>query len=63
VHGAADTTVPIRQSELMNDALKRANKSVEFVSIPGDDHGLVDNDSRRLMLTKLGEFLKTHIGK
>ncbi len=63
VHGVADTTVPVQQSQLMNDALKRANKQVEFVRIDGDDHSLVDNDSRRLMLTKLGEFLKTYIGK
>lgn len=63
IHGASDTTVPINQSEIMNNALKGAKKPVEFIRIDGDDHGLVDNDSRRLMLTKLGEFLKTHIGK
>ena len=63
VHGASDTTVPVHQSEIMNDALKRANKPVEYVRIDGDDHSLVDNDSRRLMLTKLGAFLKTYLGK
>ena len=63
VHGVSDSTVPIQQSQIMNDALKRANKQVEFIRIEGDDHSLVDNDSRRLLLTKLGEFLKTYIGK
>ncbi len=63
IHGAADTTVPVHQSEIMNDALKNAKKPVEYVRIDGDDHSLLDNDSRRLMLTKLGAFLKTYIGK
>ncbi len=63
IHGASDTTVPISQSEIMSNALKNAKKPVEFIRIEGDDHGLVDNDSRRLMLTKLSEFLKAHIGK
>ncbi len=63
VHGAADTVVPIRQSEWMNEALKQANKQVQYLRIDGDDHGLVDNESRREVLTALGEFLKTHIGQ
>jgi dipeptidyl aminopeptidase/acylaminoacyl peptidase len=62
IHGTDDTTVPAKQSDLMNDALKGAQKPVEYVKIKGDDHGLVDNDSRRTTLTKIAEFLKTHIG-
>lgn len=63
IHGAADTIVSIRQSELMNDALRNAKKSVQYIRIDGDDHSLVDNDSRRTVLTALGEFLRKHIGK
>jgi dipeptidyl aminopeptidase/acylaminoacyl peptidase len=63
IHGAADTVVPIRQSEIMNDALKAAQKSVQYTRINGDDHSLVDNDSRRTALSALGEFLNKHIGK
>lgn len=62
IHGAADTIVPIRQSEMMNDALKNAKKPVQYIRINGDDHSLVDNASRRQVLTALGEFLRTHIG-
>lgn len=47
----------------MNDALKNAQKSVQYIRINGDDHSLVDNDSRRIVLTALGEFLDKHIGK
>lgn len=63
IHGAADTVVPIRQSEIMNDALKAGQKSVQYIRINGDDHSLVDNDSRRTALSALGEFLNKHIGK
>jgi dipeptidyl aminopeptidase/acylaminoacyl peptidase len=62
IHGTEDTNVPARQSDMMNDALKAANKQVEYVRIKGDDHGLLDNDSRKIALTKVAEFLKTHIG-
>jgi dienelactone hydrolase len=62
IHGAEDTTVPIAQSERMNSALRSAGKSVTYIRINGDDHGLVDNDSRRQTLTALGEFLATHLG-
>jgi dipeptidyl aminopeptidase/acylaminoacyl peptidase len=63
IHGESDTTVPVRQSDVMNDALRSAKKNVRYVRIPGDDHGLVDNASRRQALTELGAFLKANIGK
>ncbi len=63
IHGASDNVVPIRQSIMMNDALKGARKDVQFIRIAGDDHSLVDNESRRQVLIALTEFLNTHIGK
>jgi dipeptidyl aminopeptidase/acylaminoacyl peptidase len=63
IHGEADTVVPIKQSNMMNDALRAAKKTVRYVRVPGDDHGLVENDSRRLALTELATFLKAHIGQ
>lgn len=61
-HGAADTVVPIKQSELMHDALRKAQKTVRYIRIDGDDHSLVENASRRQALTALSEFLNEHIG-
>lgn len=63
IHGASDLIVPIRQSEMMNDALKNAGKPVQYIRIEGDDHSLVEDASRRQALTALGEFLAKHIGK
>ncbi|RYZ10603.1 MAG: S9 family peptidase [Alphaproteobacteria bacterium] len=63
IHGDADTTVPIKQSNIMDEALRKAKKTVRYVRIDGDDHGLVENESRRLVLTELAKFLKEHIGQ
>lgn len=63
VHGTDDKVVPVRQSDLMHDALKNAKKNVRYIRIPGDDHNLVDNNSRRQMLTALRDFLAENIGK
>lgn len=63
IHGDADTTVPIKQSNMMDDALRKAKKNVRYVRIEGDDHGLVENESRRLVLTELARFLNEHIGQ
>ena len=63
IHGTEDTVVDENQSERMADALKAKGKNVSFIPIKGDDHGLVDNDSRRKALTEIGAFLARHIGQ
>lgn len=37
-HGDADTTVPVRRSEIMVDALKKLNIEVKFTKYPGVGH-------------------------
>lgn len=61
VHGTDDTTVPSSQSDRMHNALKSKGKEVTYIKIKGDDHSLVDNESRRQMLTALGEFLARYL--
>ena len=39
IHGDADDVVPFHQSEILRDALAKANVTVELVSIPGARHG------------------------
>ena len=63
IHGIDDTTVDVRQSDMMNDALKAAKKDVKYILIGGDDHGLVDADSRKSALKHMGEFVNAKIGK
>ena len=62
MHGEGDTTVPIEQSDLMNEALKRAGKSVTYIKFEGEDHYLSLADTRIKMLTALESFLAKSIG-
>jgi dipeptidyl aminopeptidase/acylaminoacyl peptidase len=46
LHGEADTNVPIGESIQMFNALKILGKDVEFISIKGENHGIVDYQKR-----------------
>jgi dipeptidyl aminopeptidase/acylaminoacyl peptidase len=58
IHGADDTTVPFVQSQLMADALRRAGKSVELVTLKHEDHYLSHGDTRLQMLQASIDFLE-----
>ncbi len=63
IHGKDDLVVPIRQSEIMERALKRAGKDVEFVKLRGEDHNLSFSESRLRTLEALDAFISKHIGR
>jgi dipeptidyl aminopeptidase/acylaminoacyl peptidase len=60
IHGKDDTVVPYEQSDIMNDALKKANKQVEFVTLKREDHWLSHSETRLQMLQASMAFLKAH---
>lgn len=60
IHGKDDTVVPFDQSEVMRDALTKAGKSVEFVTLKGEDHWLSMGATRRQMLQATVNFLKAN---
>lgn len=62
LHGKDDTVVPMRQSEVMNKALKRAKKDVEFIKLRGEDHWLSTSKTRLATLKAMDEFIEQHIG-
>jgi dipeptidyl aminopeptidase/acylaminoacyl peptidase len=62
IHGEGDTTVPIVQSEVMEAALKEANKPVALVRIPKVDHYLSTSAARVTVLTETVSFLDKYIG-
>jgi dipeptidyl aminopeptidase/acylaminoacyl peptidase len=62
LYGTADTTVPIDQSEDMNNALRSAGKKVELVKIDGETHYMESADTRVHVLGALEKFLSTNIG-
>lgn len=60
VHGRDDTVVPLDQSRMMADALKKAGRPVEFVTLAGDDHWLSRGETRLQMLRTVIAFLEKH---
>ncbi|WP_435417696.1 S9 family peptidase [Parerythrobacter aurantius] len=62
VHGTMDMNVSVQQSKLMEDRLKSAGKSVEYLEFEGLDHSLLHSQARGIMLKRIGEFLETNLG-
>ncbi len=60
IHGKDDVTVPYEQSVLMADALRKAGKPVELVTLTGEDHYLTRPATRQQMLEALVAFLLKH---
>jgi dipeptidyl aminopeptidase/acylaminoacyl peptidase len=60
IHGKDDTVVPIEQSRIMAEALRRAGKPVELVELPGEDHWLSRSETRRQMLIETVRFLEAN---
>lgn len=50
LHGAADTNVPIGESEAMYTALKTLGKEVEFIRIDGENHHILTYPKRKLWM-------------
>jgi dipeptidyl aminopeptidase/acylaminoacyl peptidase len=62
MHGQDDTVVPYSQSETMADAMRKAGKAVQMITIEGEDHWLSTPKTRTAMLTALDGFLAKHLG-
>lgn len=60
IHGTDDTVVPLRQSRDMEAALRRAGKPVDFVLLPGEDHWLSQEATRKAMLEATMKFVELH---
>ncbi|WP_328804652.1 alpha/beta hydrolase family protein [Sphingobium psychrophilum] len=56
-HGTMDRNVSFRQSRLMDDRLKKANKASELVIYDGLDHYLQDSAARADLLGRSAAFL------
>jgi len=60
IHGKDDTVVPIDQSEEMERALRRAGKTVTFITLDGEDHWLSKSVTRLQMLQATVAFLEAN---
>lgn len=61
MHGDADTTVPLRQSQLLHDALVESGAASEFYVLEGTGHSTAEMLTRSDVLDKVGEFFDRHL--
>ncbi len=57
VHGDDDQRVPYKQSKLYADALAKAGKPYEFITLKEEGHGFSSSANHQLWLDKLDAFL------
>lgn len=62
LHGDMDAQVPFEQSEDLDRALTRANKTHQFIRIPDGDHQFSDVKDRVTLLKAIEEFLGKQLG-
>lgn len=62
IHGDADQTVNVEQGRRMNEALRRAGKSVEYLEFDDLAHDLDDSAARKQMLLRIDSFLASQLG-
>ncbi|MFM9862814.1 MAG: alpha/beta hydrolase family protein [Micropepsaceae bacterium] len=60
LHGDLDVVVPIKQSEIMADAMKAAGKPHEFVRLVNEDHYMSFTPTRVQTLRAMEAFLLKH---
>ena len=60
IHGRDDTVVNFGQSQIMFDALKKAKKDVQLVTLKNEDHWLSRSETRLQMLQASVAFLRAH---
>lgn len=60
IHGRDDTVVPLEQSQIMADALRKAGKPHELLIQPGEDHWLSRGETRLQTLTATMAFVEKH---
>ncbi|MES2825227.1 MAG: prolyl oligopeptidase family serine peptidase [Pseudomonadota bacterium] len=63
IHGSRDETVPIKQSEDMNSALKSAKKKVTYIELKGENHFLQESETRLKTLEATVKFVNENIGQ
>ena len=60
-HGRRDFTVPVEDTERMEDALKAAGKRVQAIYFDDDDHYLFREEDRIAYLKALAQFLAENL--
>lgn len=63
IHGENDLNVPFAQSKEMYKALKRAEKPVELIELEGENHNLLQGETRLQTVEAVVAFVDQHLQK
>ena len=61
-HGEMDKRTPYSQAVAMKNALERAGRTPEWMSVPGEAHGFYKDENNIAFYTRLEAFLARNIG-
>jgi dipeptidyl aminopeptidase/acylaminoacyl peptidase len=61
VHGELDTNVPVGESHQIVAALRKLGRPVEYLQLDGEGHEYRRAHSRRLLITRIVDFLSEHL--
>jgi dipeptidyl aminopeptidase/acylaminoacyl peptidase len=61
IHGTEDDVVPIKQSKIMQKALKTAGRDPQYVELKGESHGGWTPATWKTVLEKTGEFIAKNL--
>lgn len=61
VHGTEDPIVPLEQSQLLHDALRKAGIESTLLKLEGEGHGFKKKENTDRMLLTTVEFLEKHL--
>jgi dipeptidyl aminopeptidase/acylaminoacyl peptidase len=61
IHGTDDDVVPLKQSEIMAKALRKAKKYYKLVELEDSTHSYRSDEDQRLEYETILAFLGTHL--
>lgn len=61
IHGTSDSNIRFKQSAMLNKALKRSKKNVEYIEIKDEESTLTTDESRLRVYKQVDSFLKQYL--
>ena len=61
IHGEADERTPFAQAQAMRAALEKAGNAPEWMAVPDEGHGFLDEDNNIAMFHRLEDFLAKYL--